>query len=81
MSGGHRASSPPLGAVEGGPRLGMVRPPGARLRLPFGLWVLVGKIGTSVFTVSNSENISRITFLKLKTAENRELALGILSTG
>ena len=38
-------------------------------------WMLPGKIGTSVFVVSNSENISRTTFLKLKTAENRELAL------
>ena len=41
-------------------------------------WVLPGKIGTSVFAVSNSENISRTTFLKPKTAENRELALGHL---
>ena len=45
------------------------------------LWMLPGKIGTSVFVVSNSENISRTTFLKPKTAENRELALGILSIG
>jgi hypothetical protein len=44
-------------------------------------WMLPGKIGTSVFVVSNSENISRTTFLKPKTAENRELALGILSIG
>ena len=44
-------------------------------------WVLPGKIGTSVFVVSNSENISRTTFLKPKTAENRELALGIFSIG
>jgi hypothetical protein len=34
-----------------------------------------GKIGTSTFISSNSENISCVTFLKTKTAENRELAL------
>ena len=33
------------------------------------------KIGTSAFELSNSENISCVTFLKLKTTENRELAL------
>ena len=73
-----RGPTPSLGAAKGGLRLGMVRPPGARLRLPSGLRVRVGKIGTSVFAVSNSENISRTTFLKPKTVENRELALGHL---
>jgi hypothetical protein len=34
-----------------------------------------GKIGVSVFGLSNSENISCVAFLKHKTAENRELAL------
>jgi hypothetical protein len=34
-----------------------------------------GKIGTSAFVSSNSENISCVAFLKYKTAENRELAL------
>jgi hypothetical protein len=34
-----------------------------------------GKIGTSAFVSSNSENISCATFLKHKIAENRELAL------
>jgi hypothetical protein len=34
-----------------------------------------GKIGVSVFGLSNSENISYVAFLKHKTAENRELAL------
>jgi hypothetical protein len=34
-----------------------------------------GKIGVLVFGLSNSENISCVTFLKHKTAENRELAL------
>ena len=45
------------------------------LLLPFGLRVHVGKIGTSPFVSSNSENIRRSTFLEPKTAENRELAL------
>jgi hypothetical protein len=47
----------------------------APLRVPFGLLVGAGKIGTLPFVSSNSENISRSTFLKPKTAENRELAL------
>jgi hypothetical protein len=34
-----------------------------------------GKIGTSGFVSSNCENISCVTFLKHKIAENRELAL------
>jgi hypothetical protein len=34
-----------------------------------------GKIGVSVFGLSNSENISCVAFLKYKTTENRELAL------
>ena len=72
-------TTPRRGQGGDAPRNGV--PPGARLRLPSGLRVLVGKIGTSVFAVSNSENISRTTFLKQKTAENRELALGILSIG
>jgi hypothetical protein len=33
------------------------------------------KIGTSGFVSSNYKNISCVTFLKYKTAENRELAL------
>ena len=47
----------------------------ALLRLSFGLRVVSGKIGTWQFVSSNSENISLITFLKPKTAENRQLAL------
>jgi hypothetical protein len=34
-----------------------------------------GKIGVSVFGLSNSENIFCVAFLKHKTAKNRELAL------
>ena len=48
---------------------------------PFGLRVRDGKIGTWVFVPCNSENISCVTFLKRKTAENRKLALGILLIG
>jgi hypothetical protein len=38
------------------------------LRLGFGLHLLLGKIGTSAFVSSNSENISSVAFLKHKTA-------------
>jgi len=47
----------------------------AHLRLSFGLRDGAGKIGTWPFVSCNSENIRRSTFLKPKTAENRELAL------
>ena len=47
----------------------------APLRLSFGLRERVGKIGGWVFASSNSENISCVTFLKRKTAENTQLAL------
>ena len=47
----------------------------ALLLLPFGLRVRVGKIGIWLFVSSNSENISCVTFLKRKTAENTQLAL------
>jgi hypothetical protein len=47
----------------------------APLRLSFGLCHASGKIGTSAFVSSNSENISYVAFLKHKIAENRELAL------
>ena len=53
----------------------------APLLLPFGLRVRVGKIGDWVFVPCNSENISYVGFLKRKTAENRNLALGILLIG
>jgi hypothetical protein len=38
--------------------------PLAPLRLCFGLRLVSGKIGTSAFVSSNSENISCVTFLK-----------------
>ena len=37
--------------------------------------VVWGEIGAWLFVSPNSENISLITFLKQKTAENRQLAL------
>jgi hypothetical protein len=40
----------------------------ALLLLPFGLRVVLGKIGTLGFILSNSENISRVTFLKHKNS-------------
>ena len=74
--------TPSLGAARGGPAPGHgVAPLEPVFDSPLDFWMLPGKIGTSVFVVSNSENISRTTFLKLKTSENRELALGILSIG
>ena len=39
------------------------------------------KIGTSAFEFSNSDNISCVTFLKQKTAENRNWHCGILPIG
>jgi hypothetical protein len=49
--------------------------PLAPLRLCFGLRLVSGKIGTSVFVSSNSENISYVTFLKHKNSRKQELAL------
>ena len=40
-----------------------------------------GKIGTSAFVSSNSENISCVAFLKPKTAENMNWHCGILLIG
>ena len=39
------------------------------------------KIGTLAFVMSNSENIYCVTFLKPKTAENRNWHCGVLSIG
>ena len=47
----------------------------AHIRLPFGLYVLSGKILTLAFVPSNSENIFLLAFLEPKTAENRQLVL------
>ena len=48
---------------------------GAPLRLSFGLRVRDRKIGTWPFVSSNSENISRTTFLEYKNSRKQELAL------
>jgi hypothetical protein len=50
----------------------------APLRLPFGIHVMSGKIGTSGFVSSNSENISCVTFLKHKN--NRKLGTGTVAS-
>jgi hypothetical protein len=42
---------------------------------PSDLWKLSGKIRLQELVSSNSENISCVSLLKHKTAENRELAL------
>jgi hypothetical protein len=47
----------------------------APLHLCFGLYHAPGKIGTSAFVSSNSENISCVAFLKHKNSRNRELAM------
>jgi hypothetical protein len=47
----------------------------APLRIIFGLCEASVKIGGLAFVLSNSENISCVTFWNTKTAENRELAL------
>jgi hypothetical protein len=49
--------------------------PLAPLRLCFGLRLVSGKIGTSAFVSSDSENISCVTFLKHKNSKKQELAL------
>jgi hypothetical protein len=48
---------------------------GALLPLFSGLRLVSGKIGTSGFISSNSENISCVTFLKHKNSRKQELAL------
>jgi hypothetical protein len=48
---------------------------GALLCICFGLHLVSGKIGTSGFVLSNTENISRVTFMKHKNNRKQELAL------
>jgi hypothetical protein len=55
--------------------MGWYSRPLAPLRLCFGLRHAPGKIGTSAFVLSNSENISCVAFLKHKDSKNGELAL------
>ena len=60
---------------------GMSGCPVASLRLPFGLRIPFNILRTSAFVRSRSENISYTTFLKPKTAENRNWHCGISSIG
>jgi hypothetical protein len=60
---------------RGGPCHGMVWPPSSPPLSLLWIRLMSGKIGTSAFVLSNSENISCVTFLKQKTTENSELAL------
>ena len=78
MPGATRGPTPGPGAAKGGAPGHGVAPLVPVFDSSSDFWMAPGKIGTSVFVVSNSENISRTTFLKPKTAENRELALGHL---
>jgi hypothetical protein len=55
----------------GGPRHGACGRPLAPLRLSFGLHHASGKIGTSAFVSSNSENISCVAFLKHKNSRKQ----------
>jgi hypothetical protein len=65
----------------GGAGQGLAAPPYGEASLWLGsvsssvFWKLRLISGYSAFVSSNSENISCVTFLKHKTAENRELAL------
>jgi hypothetical protein len=68
-------ATPWPGAARGGHATRWCGHLGALLRLCFGLRLHVGKIGTSAFVLSNSENISCITFLKYKNSRKQELAL------
>ena len=80
MKGQHRwrpEGPTPRGGASG---VGPVRPHGVGAWWPSSdsplVFVVVsGKIGVWQFVSSNSENISLITFLKPKTAENRQLTL------
>jgi hypothetical protein len=78
---GHRQRWGQLASPWGSAARGWAVPPcgepgsWAPLCLIFGLREASVKIGGLAFVLSNSENISCVTFLKQKTAENRELAL------
>ena len=76
MSVGDQGAHPLWPGGQGGARVATrCGRPAAPLRLPSRLRVRVGKIGTSGFVASNSENISRTTFLEYKNSRKQELAL------
>jgi hypothetical protein len=72
--GPHHAPAQP----RGGTRHGGCGCPLSPLRLCFGLRLISGKIGTSAFVSSNSENISRVTLLKHKN--NRKQGTGTVAS-
>ena len=74
MSVGARGATPRGGAAKGRAAIwcGCLLGP---LRVSFGLRVHDRKIGPSAFVSSNSENISKTTFLKYKNSRKQELAL------
>jgi hypothetical protein len=57
--------------ARGRPRYPMVWLAAAPLRLCFGLCLVSGKIGTSAFVLSNSENIYCVAFLKHKNSRKQ----------
>ena len=79
---GSGASLPYPGAAKGEPAPGYGEgPPGPVFDSHSDFWMLPRKLRLSGFVGPNYENISFTTFLKRKTAENKELALGILLIG
>jgi hypothetical protein len=74
FEGGPGAHTTPWHGQRGARHQVVWLPPGPPLSV---LWTpsRVGKIGTSGFVSSNSENISCITFLKHKNSRKHELAL------
>jgi hypothetical protein len=70
VSGRLRGPNHLVARLGGDPRHPMVRPPPGLLRLSFGL-----RLRVRSFVLSNSENISCITFLKYKNSRKQELAL------
>jgi hypothetical protein len=71
-SEGHQGVSPSLGAARRGARPLMVRLPSAPPSGSLSVYVLhPGKIGVSVFGLSNSENISCVAFLKHKNSRKQ----------
>jgi hypothetical protein len=69
-----RGPTPPGGAARGAPPYGVPASWPSSFS-PFGLRVVSEKIGTLGFVLSNSENISCVTFLKQKNSRKQELAL------
>jgi hypothetical protein len=71
MSGGGPGGHTTWWRGQRGARHPMVCLPPGPLRVPFGFCLVPGKIGTSGFVSSNSENISSVTFLKHKNSRKQ----------